>query len=64
MKIPNKGLYKVPGCSLYVRVLKLRYTDGIKAKYKLSFEYKTGSVCEVNSYTVQLKNIQHWERVQ
>ena len=59
----TRGLYKCPHHSVYVRVLNIYYTNETYTKVKLRFEYKNGMIIEQKAYKLELKNIQHWEKI-
>jgi len=56
--------YKVPNCSVYVRVLRISYQSDTKIRAKLSFEYKNGMVIEIKNYKLNPASIEHWVQVQ
>lgn len=63
MNITKGRLYKCPNHSLFVRVLNIYHVAGHKVVAKLRFEYKSGMICETKTYSLDTRNIQHWEQI-
>lgn len=58
------GIYSVPHCSVYFKVIKVQYDDGIIVKLKGCFVNKnlTGEF-ETKNYKLIYKRISHWEKI-
>lgn len=62
--IKRGRLYKVPNCSVYVRVLAIHHQTNEKIVAKLRFEYKSGLEVETKNYVLEPSKIEHWVQVQ